>query len=78
MRRGQTTVVFGVFFGWDSQSNNQKVQGRRSKELTRLGEAAVGAEDEEFHVFVHQLLEGGVCVRAVHDSALVFLVVAGL
>lgn len=46
--------------------------------LTRLRKAAVGAEDEQLDVLVHQLLERGVGVRAVDDRALVLLVVASL
>lgn len=50
----------------------------KQKTLTGLGELAVRAEDEEFDVLVHELLEGGVGVGAVNDRAFVLLVVASL
>mmetsp|Transcript_5084 Transcript_5084/g.14857 ORF Transcript_5084/g.14857 Transcript_5084/m.14857 type:complete len:423 (-) Transcript_5084:35-1303(-) len=46
--------------------------------VLRLGQAAVGAQDEGLDVAVHELLEGVVGVRPVDDGAVRGLVVGGL
>lgn len=73
----------GARGGGDKQNNPPQIPPQskpdtESRVLTRLREAAVGAEDEQLDVLVHQLLQGGVGVRAIHDRTLILLVVAGL
>lgn len=64
--------------GGDSQNDTSTLPIISQSRLTRLRKAAVRAEHEQFHIFVHKLLQGGICVGTVHDSALIFFIIACL